>query len=58
MPFEWSIIFLGAIFMSAYFSYRAGYRAAVPDVVDQTLFSLEAKGFIEIDDEGNVSGKK
>lgn len=52
------VIYLLSIACCAYFSYKTGYKHAVPDAVDQTLFSLEAQGLISIEEDGTVSAAR
>ena len=49
-------IFLGAIFVCAYFSYRAGESSGREVAVEATLNALEAMGYIRTveDENGNV----
>ena len=49
-------IFLGAIFICAYFSYRAGESSGREVAVEATLNALEAMGYIRTveDENGNV----
>ena len=49
MPIEWSIIFLGTIAASAYFSYKSGFKSGAEFGVDTLLQDLEAKGIIELE---------
>lgn len=48
MPIEWTIIFLGTIAASVYFSYRNGYDAGIEEGVRSTLQNLEKDGVIEL----------
>lgn len=49
-------MFLGAIFICAYFSYRAGESSGREVAVEATLNALEAMGYIRTveDENGNV----
>ena len=49
-------MFLGAIFVCAYFSYRAGESSGREVAVEATLNALEAMGYIRTveDENGNV----
>jgi len=50
MPIEWSIIFLGTIAASAYFSFLAGRKSGIEEGVDTILHSLAAQGVIELEE--------
>jgi hypothetical protein len=50
LPIEWQIIFLGVVFLSAYFSFKTGYESGSRDGVDAILGSLEAQGIIKIEE--------
>lgn len=44
------LIFVSFIALSAWFSYRAGWKSGLDDGIDKSLFYLEEQGFIEVEE--------
>ena len=55
MSVEWQIIFVMFIAISTYLSYRTGQRIGIEDGVEGILVHLEKAGFIDVDDNGEIS---
>jgi hypothetical protein len=50
VTFEWAIIFLGAIFCSAFFSYKSGFKDGTIFGVDTVIQTLIDQGSVEFDE--------
>lgn len=55
MSIEWQIIFMMFVGISTYWSYKVGQSHGVEDGVDGILSHLEKVGFINIDEEGQIT---